>query len=113
MRTLERKTGIITGMERASIKIEIPLATWKEEDQYVVWTPALDLSSYGDTEETALQHFAEALNLFFETALERNNLEQLLEEFGWEQVENNWRVPFQPLENSRSFTADVPLPAAA
>lgn len=40
----------------------------REEDQYVAFTPDLDIASQGETPETALANLREAVSLFLETA---------------------------------------------
>ncbi|HKK18471.1 MAG TPA: type II toxin-antitoxin system HicB family antitoxin [Opitutales bacterium] len=40
----------------------------KEADQYVAFTPDLDIASQGDTTEEALSNLREAVNLFLECA---------------------------------------------
>ena len=64
--------------------IRIPLSIWKEGDVYVSFTPALDLSSCGDTRDEAIRNMDEAARFFFQTAEERNCLQELLESYGWE-----------------------------
>lgn len=40
----------------------------REEDQYVAFTPDLDIASQGDTTEEALSNLREAVSLFLECA---------------------------------------------
>ena len=93
--------------------IRIPLSLWKEGDVYVSFTPALDLSTCGDTRDEAIRNINEAARLFFQTAEERNCLQELLESYGWELTENErWRPPSAPLSDGLSLNVDVPVPVA-
>ena len=93
-----------------SVDVSLPLMVWKEGDQFVAFTPALDLSSCGSSDKEAVDHFAEAVELFFETAVERNTLQDLLESLGWQLQNNNWIPSSQPVDG-RSFAVKVPIPA--
>ncbi len=98
-------------MNNATNLIEIPLSLWREDDVYVSFTPALDLSTCGDTKEEAIRNMDEAAELFFETAEERDCLQELLESFGWKLVENdNWVPPSTPLPDGLSLKVHVPVP---
>lgn len=92
-----------------SVEVTLPLLVWKEEDQFVAFTPALDLSSCGESQDTAVRNFSEAVDLFFETAVERNTLQDLLESLGWRLENKNWIPSSQPIDG-RKFSVRVPLP---
>ena len=92
-----------------TVEVKLPLFIWKEEDQFVAFTPALDLSTCGDSEKDAVEHFREAVELFFETAEERNTLKELLESLGWKFKGNDWIPTSQPIDG-RTFSAQVPIP---
>jgi len=92
----------------------IPLSLWKEGDVYVSFTPALDLSTCGDTRDEAIRNMDEAARLFFQTAEERDCLQELLESYGWQLSEDErWVPPSVPLPDGLSLNVDVPVPFAA
>jgi predicted RNase H-like HicB family nuclease len=97
-------------MSRMTVKVELPLLLWKEDDQVVAYTPALELSSSGDSEKEAITNFGEAVELFFETAEDRNVLKDLLESLGWTFQANMWKSHKEPVEGNKSYTAEVPVP---
>ena len=97
-------------MEPTTVEVLLPLLMWKEEGQFVAFTPALDLSSCGDSEKQALSNFREAVELFVETALERNVLKEILESLGWRFEANQWIPASQPLQGSQSFPMNMPIP---
>lgn len=91
--------------------IRIPLSLWKEGDVYVSFTPALDLSSCGNTRDEAIRNMNEATRLFFQTAEERDCLQELLESYGWELTEHErWMPPSTPLPDGLSLNVEVPVP---
>jgi predicted RNase H-like HicB family nuclease len=45
----------------------------KEKESYVAFSPALDLSTCGQTIEEARKNFAEVLETFFEECIKRNS----------------------------------------
>lgn len=100
-------------MPRLTVKVQLPLLLWIEDDQYVAYTPALELSSCGADETEAVRNFAEAVELFFETADERRVLKDLLESLGWTYQSKTWKPHREALAGSRSFEVQVPLPQAA
>ncbi|GHT14235.1 hypothetical protein FACS1894170_11050 [Planctomycetales bacterium] len=93
--------------------IQIPLSLWKEGNVYVSFTPALDLSSCGDTKDDALKNISEAAALFFQTAEERDCLQELLEDFGWTLSDvGQWIAPSELLTDELYLDVNVPLPLA-
>ncbi|GAB2857614.1 hypothetical protein [Hymenobacter ruber] len=54
--------------------------------QYVAYCPALELSSYGDTEAEAEAAFEETLQFFIQDTAERGTLDRLLLALGWRLV---------------------------
>ena len=65
---------------------KIPVIIFKEEDGYIAYSPALDLTTCGDSFEEAKSFFAEAVELFLEEVVEMGTLENVLEECGWKKV---------------------------
>jgi predicted RNase H-like HicB family nuclease len=95
-----------------TIEVELPLLIWRENDQYVAFTPALDLSTCGSTNEDAVNNFSQAVELFVETAIERKTIDDLLESLGWIAAPNNWSPPSQPLKGNPSFPVRLPIPSS-
>ncbi len=65
------------------IKLQIPLLIGKQGDYMVAYCPALELSSFGETEKEAERSFDEALQLFLKETHERGTLEKCLLDLGW------------------------------
>jgi len=70
----------------ATVNVKLTLLLWREDDQIVAYTPALELSSCGANEQEAVDNFHEAVALFMETAYERNVIRDLLESLGWKRI---------------------------
>lgn len=61
----------------------------------MAYSPALDLSTCGDTEEQARKRFAEAAMIFLAQIKDMGTAEEVLEECGWVKVNNKktWKPP--------------------
>lgn len=65
------------------IILSVPVFIVKEENSFVAYCPALELSSYGDSSEDAKDGFEDAVKIFIDEALKRGTLEKMLLNFGW------------------------------
>lgn len=95
-------------------EITIPVSAWREDDQIVIWSPALDIATQGDTEAEAKKNFEEALDLWVETAIQENMLEEALESCGFEKKTENcgWSSPYAPLTKDSGYSLHIPKLAA-
>ncbi len=57
-----------------------------EENMFVAYTPALDLSTCGKTFEEANRNLREAIMIVIEEAIKDDKLEQMLIYYGWKEV---------------------------
>ena len=69
---------------------------FKEEEVIVALCPELNVSSFGDTTEDAMDSLKEAMSLFLEGCEEMGTLEAVLEEAGYHLVDGRW-MPREPL----------------
>lgn len=84
------------GKHKVTIGGSLPLEIIKEGNVFVAYTPALDLSSYGETYKEAIDNFREALFIFIEELVEAGTIEEVFEECGWEKIETpkpHWIPP--------------------
>lgn len=65
------------------ILVDIEVVLFKEGEFNVAYCPALELSSYGDSEDDAKTAFEDALNIFLEEASKKGTLEKYLLSMGW------------------------------
>lgn len=75
------------------INYSLPVTIFKEKDAFVAYTPALDLSSVGKTEDEAKRMFTEAVESFFEELKALGTLEEVLENLGWTKHDNTFEPP--------------------
>lgn len=73
--TIVRNSGEIT--------VSVIVFIRKEDDCFVAYCPALELSSYGDTEAEAREAFDDAMKVFLTETVKRGTLEKFLLELGW------------------------------
>ncbi len=65
------------------INSELAIFLFKEEDSYIAYSPALDLSGYGKTEEEARSSFNIVLKEYFDYCISEGTLYQDLKGHGW------------------------------
>ena len=64
----------------------LPVVFFKEDKKFVAYSPALDLSTCGDSFEHAQKRFDEAARLFLEELIKMGTLDEVLQECGWQKV---------------------------
>ncbi|MCD4780048.1 MAG: type II toxin-antitoxin system HicB family antitoxin [Candidatus Omnitrophica bacterium] len=98
-----------------SLNLKLPVQIIKENDAFVAYTPALDLSTQGDTYEEAQQMFEELINVFFAELIEMGTLEKVLKECGWIEVKTKakkeWRPPERLVLSDKTQSFKIPCPA--
>ena len=75
------------------VSVNLQVALRLDGDAWVGYCPSLDMASQGDTEEEALNAVKEAVELWFESCLERGVLAQALEESGFKRVIHSAVLP--------------------
>lgn len=68
----------------------------EEKDNIIAYCPALDLSTCGSDIEEAQRMFQEAAEAFFESCIERQVLDEVLEDLGWQRVDEDNQNPWIP-----------------
>lgn len=94
-------------MKNIAIKFALPVSILKEGDSFIAYTPALDLSTSGDTFEDAQKNFDEAVNIFFEELIEMGTTNEVLEGLGWQKQNNILIPPVVVANQTESFS--IPL----
>lgn len=77
------------------IKAKINIFIYKDEDSYIVYSPALDLTDYGATSSIALKAFRKSLKIYFEETTRMATLEKDLLDHGWK-LQKKPEVIYQP-----------------
>lgn len=62
----------------------LELKAWHrhDEDAFIAWCPGLDVLSQAETQQTAMEALREAVELWFESCVERGSLAEALQEVG-------------------------------
>ena len=77
-----------------SIKsLNLPVSFLQESGQFVAYTPALDLSTSGETLAEVKKNFAEAVGIFFDEIISMGTFEDVLLDLGWEKHEHTMIPP--------------------
>jgi len=76
-----------------NVGIKIPVQIIKEDDQVVIYTPALDISTCGKSLEESKKSFDELVEIFLEETIKMGTLEEVLKEQGWQCIRKQWRPP--------------------
>jgi hypothetical protein len=82
----KRKEGTLEGSFQNSknrVSVNLSVLAFKDDDSFIVYSPALDLSGYGDTEQEAEQSFQESLSAFLDYSTNKGTLEKELIRLGW------------------------------
>jgi hypothetical protein len=77
------------------IEAKVPVLFFQEGNKVVAYSPALDLSSCGNTEQQARKRFAEAAMIFLAEIQKMGTIEEVLEECGWHKIpeQHTWSPP--------------------
>ncbi len=95
--------SIIQSQSKVSITVDILIV--KEENYYIAYCPALQLSAYADSEEKARTSFEVELSIFLEETRKRGTFEKYLLQNGWrlQQIpEFNYKPP---QTNKKAFSS--------
>lgn len=87
--------------------INIPITVFKEGDRFISYSPAIDLSTSGETFEEARKKFAEATVLFFEEIVDKGTVDEVLEDLGWHKVDHNWQPPVIVAQERQEITVSL------
>jgi hypothetical protein len=89
--------------KNTEITIEVELAIVKEDDYYVAYCPALELSAYGNSIKKAKESFNKEVNIFIEETHKRGTLEKYLLKKGWTLQFKNYEPPRTNFDTLDSF----------
>ncbi len=77
------------------IDTKIPVIIFEEGSKIIAYSPAIDISTYGNTEEQARKRFIEAASIFFTELIKMGTVDDVLAECGWQKVapQTTWAPP--------------------
>lgn len=68
---------------KIELAAKLPVIFFEERDKIVAYSPALNLSTFGKTEDQARKRFVEAAVIFLEELARMGTIDEVLEESGW------------------------------
>ena len=75
------------------LNFALPVIIIKEADQFVAYSPALELCTSGNSAEDAKKNFEEIVGIFFDEVSEAGTLDDVLSDLGWEKADHQWMPP--------------------
>lgn len=93
-------------------KVILNIAFYREGKRFIAYSPALDLSTCGDTQQQAKKRFEEMLQIFLEETDKTGTLEDVLLECGWKKIGHAQRC-WQPPVFVGQTQEEVRLPCPA
>ena len=81
------------------VEAKIPVLFFEEGKKLIAYSPALDLSTCGNTEQQARKRFGEAALVFLTEIDKMGTIEEVLEERGWRKAPKR-RTWFPPVYRS-------------
>lgn len=80
-------------MRKNNIKFNINVTIIREGDKFIAYSPALDLSTCGNTYSQAKKRFDEIVNIFFEEIIKKRTCRKVLGDLGWQQEKRKLTPP--------------------
>jgi predicted RNase H-like HicB family nuclease len=93
-------------MDKPQYKVSISVVVLKEGNSFIAYSPALDLSTVGDTFDEAKLRFQEALRVFFEEIIENGTANKALMELGWQREDKHLVPPVIVGHQTESFSVN-------
>jgi predicted RNase H-like HicB family nuclease len=97
-------------MSTSKVFFDLPVSILKEGEVFVAYSPAVEVSTVGETFEEAQQHFEEAVNIFFEEIIKKGTLDEALTELGWQKKNNQFSPPMVVSHQLRPFSFNRNVP---
>ena len=78
-----------------NVETRIPVIFFEEGDKIIAYSPAIDLSTCGNTEDQARKRFGDIAGIFFDEITQMGTLDEVLAECGWRKDSHNhsWSPP--------------------
>jgi len=92
------------------VDLGLSLVSFIEDGTYIIYSPSLDLSGYGDTEQEAKESFEIALKEFLRYTLNKRTLSKVLKKLGWKvsDKKRKYKEPnFDDLVKKKDYLADI------
>lgn len=93
-------------MPLVTLILKLPVAIKKRRKWYLASCPVFDVHSQGETREKAKENLIEALELFLVSCIERETLDKVLKDCGFEAA---YEKPRESVDEDNNMVA-VPIP---
>mgnify|MGYP001566359440 CR=1 FL=1 len=80
-------------MAKVQADLKLSVTFLKEDEQFIAYSPALDLSTCGKTLEEARNRFGEAAFLFIQELHKKGTSEEVLTNLGWKKRDSSFVPP--------------------
>lgn len=87
--------------------IKLQTITLREGKRFVVYSPALDLSTSGTNIEEARKNFEQVVVIFFKELNKKGTTEEVLSELGWHKEKKEFKPPI--VISQQSLNIGVPV----
>ena len=87
-----------------TIKFALPVIVIKEGESFIAHSPALDLSTAGDSFDEAKKRFEEAVGIFFEEITKNGTVDRALTELGWQKKDKEYIPPLIVGSQTENFS---------
>lgn len=87
-------------------EIVLDVCLFEDEGNYIAHCPALDISSYGTSEDEAQELFNEAVTIFLDEVEKKGTLENVLLDLGWQlkrKPKVDYRPPIHDITHTKQF----------
>lgn len=88
------------GFDNGKYHVGLSLIEFQEDDVTIIYSPALDLSGYGYSQEEAKKSFSEALHEFFRYTSTKKTIDKVLKGLGWSIRGSKKKPKFNPPKDS-------------
>ena len=90
------------------VQANIPVLLFREGDTWIMYTPALDVSSSGSTQAEVKKNFNEAVEVFLETIYKDGTRDEVLFNLGWRKIEERKLIAPSLTESPPSVRKGIP-----
>lgn len=96
-------------MKKINIEASLPVTFLREGNQFVAYSPALDISTSAGSFEQVKRRFGEVVHIFLEECVKMGTLSRVLSDLGWKRQNNGWNPPIVVAQDVQS----IRIPAIA
>lgn len=73
-------------VKKGEYNLEIIVYSYEEQNKRVAYSPALELSGIGDSDQEAYKDLGEMIQITFDYALTKGTIDEMLFDLGWRKV---------------------------